>query len=110
MSFHDQLKQKIVLKEDALRTINGLRLKGKKIIFTNGCFDIIHPGHVDYLTQARDLGGYMVLGLNTDSSVKRQNKGANRPINNEHSRATVLASLACVDCIIFLMRIPLMTW
>lgn len=100
MSFHDQLKQKIVLKENALRTINGLRLKGKRIIFTNGCFDILHAGHVDYLTKARDLGGYMILGLNTDESVKRQNKGANRPVNNEQARAMVLAALGCVDSII----------
>ncbi|MBA3663431.1 MAG: D-glycero-beta-D-manno-heptose 1-phosphate adenylyltransferase [Bacteroidetes bacterium] len=101
MSFHDQLKDKVVFKEDALRTINGLRLKGKKIIFTNGCFDILHPGHVDYLTKARDLGGYMILGLNTDGSVKKLNKAPNRPVNTELARASVLAALACVDAIIF---------
>lgn len=100
MSFHDQLKTKLVLKEDAARTINGLRLKGKKIIFTNGCFDILHPGHVDYLTQARDLGGYMVVGLNTDNSVKKLNKAPNRPVNDEMARAKVLAALACIDAII----------
>jgi rfaE bifunctional protein nucleotidyltransferase chain/domain len=101
MSFHDQLKTKIVLKEDALRTINGLRLKGKKIVFTNGCFDILHPGHVDYLMQARDLGDFLILGLNTDNSVKRLNKAPNRPINNENARASVLAGLTCVDSIIY---------
>jgi rfaE bifunctional protein nucleotidyltransferase chain/domain len=100
MSFHNLLKSKLVAKEDASRTINGLRLKGKKIVFTNGCFDILHAGHVDYLTQARDLGNFLVLGLNTDDSVKRLNKAANRPINSESSRAYVLASLACVDLIV----------
>ncbi|MBI2720699.1 MAG: D-glycero-beta-D-manno-heptose 1-phosphate adenylyltransferase [Bacteroidetes bacterium] len=101
MSFHDQLKTKIVLKEDAFRTINGLRLKGKKIIFTNGCFDILHPGHVDYLTQARDLGGYLILALNTDASVKKLSKAPNRPVNNEQARAAVLCALSCVDAVIF---------
>jgi rfaE bifunctional protein nucleotidyltransferase chain/domain len=100
MSFHSLLTSKIIKKEDAARTISGLRLKGKKIIFTNGCFDILHPGHVDYLCQARDLGGYLVLGLNTDSSVKRLNKAPNRPVNNEQARAVVLAGLACIDAII----------
>mgnify|MGYP001618307933 CR=1 FL=1 len=98
MSFHDQLKNKIVAREDAFRIINGQRLKGRKIIFTNGCFDILHPGHVDYLTQARDLGNFLVLGLNTDSSVKRL-KGNERPVNNEGDRALLLASLLCVDAV-----------
>ncbi len=100
MSFHNQLQNKIVAKEDARRTINGLRLRGKKIVFTNGCFDILHPGHVDYLTKARDLGDFLVLGLNTDNSVRRLNKAPNRPINTEASRACVLAALMCVDLII----------
>src|SRR5437868_2588373 len=100
MSFHDQLKNKIVAKEDAFRTINGQRLKGRKIVFTNGCFDILHPGHVDYLMQARDLGEFLVLGLNTDDSVKRLNKAPGRPINNETSRAMVLAALSCVSLIV----------
>lgn len=100
MSFHDQLKNKIALKESALHAISAQKAKGKKIVFTNGCFDIVHPGHVDYLTQARDLGDVLVLGLNTDNSVKRLNKAPNRPINNEQARAIVLAGLACVDHII----------
>jgi D-glycero-beta-D-manno-heptose 1-phosphate adenylyltransferase len=100
MSFHDQLKNKIVQREEAFRIVNGQRLKGRKIVFTNGCFDILHPGHVDYLTQARDLGTYMVLGLNTDHSVKRLNKAPNRPVNEETSRAQVLAAIACVDLIV----------
>ena len=100
MAFHDQLKNKVVTKENAQRIVNGQRLKGIKIVFTNGCFDILHPGHVDYLTQARDLGNFLVLGLNTDNSVKRLNKAPSRPINNETARACVLAALACVDLIV----------
>jgi rfaE bifunctional protein nucleotidyltransferase chain/domain len=100
MSFHDQLKNKIALKESALQAISAQKANGKKIVFTNGCFDIIHPGHIDYLTQARDLGDVLVLGLNTDNSVRRLNKAPNRPINSEQARATVLAGLACIDHII----------
>jgi rfaE bifunctional protein nucleotidyltransferase chain/domain len=100
MSFHQQLKSKIVVQNLAIEKINSLKTASKKIVFTNGCFDIIHPGHVDYLTQARDLGDFLVLGLNTDSSVRALNKAPNRPINNQFSRAIVLAALACVDCIV----------
>lgn len=77
-----------------------LRRSKKKIVFTNGCFDILHPGHVDYLSQARDLGDFLILGLNTDNSVKRLNKAPNRPINNEQTRAMVLAGLASIDAIV----------
>lgn len=101
MSFHQALKTKIVSKETALVRIQELQKAKAKIVFTNGCFDILHPGHVDYLCQARDLGSFMVLGLNTDQSVKRLNKAPNRPINSEQTRATVLAGLACVDLIVY---------
>jgi rfaE bifunctional protein nucleotidyltransferase chain/domain len=101
MSFHHLLKNKIVTKEQALEKIKSLRGEGeKKIVFTNGCFDILHPGHVDYLSQARDLGDFMVLGLNTDASVKRLNKAPNRPINSELTRAMVLAGLTSIDLIV----------
>lgn len=101
MSFHQALKTKIVSKETVLVRIQELQKAKAKIVFTNGCFDILHPGHVDYLCQARDLGSFMVLGLNTDQSVKRLNKAPNRPINSEQTRATVLAGLACVDLIVY---------
>ncbi|WP_317899224.1 D-glycero-beta-D-manno-heptose 1-phosphate adenylyltransferase [Aurantibacillus circumpalustris] len=101
MPFHQQLKNKIVSKEEALKSLNALRKPSVKIVFTNGCFDILHPGHVDYLCQARDLGDFMVLGLNTDASVKLLNKAPNRPINDEHTRSAVLAGLACIDLIVF---------
>jgi rfaE bifunctional protein nucleotidyltransferase chain/domain len=101
MSFHNQLKEKVVSQDQALKELKAWREKNKKIIFTNGCFDIIHPGHIDYLSQARDLGDILVLGLNTDQSVRRLNKGSNRPINDERTRAYVLAGLASVDLIVF---------
>jgi D-glycero-beta-D-manno-heptose 1-phosphate adenylyltransferase len=69
---------------------------GKKIVFTNGCFDILHRGHVSYLCEARKLGDLLIVGVNSDSSVKRL-KGADRPINNEGDRAYLLSQLRCVD-------------
>jgi rfaE bifunctional protein nucleotidyltransferase chain/domain len=70
-----------------------------KVVFTNGCFDIIHPGHVDYLERARNMGSCLVVGLNSDASVRRL-KGELRPINDQNSRARVLAALACVDYVV----------
>ena len=77
----------------------SLRQKGKKIIFTNGCFDILHAGHVEYLEAAKDLGDQLIVGLNSDQSVK-QLKGKNRPLNKLEHRAKVLASLRCVDAVV----------
>lgn len=78
---------------------NEARGANKKVVFTNGCFDIIHPGHVFYLTEAKKLGDILVVGLNTDASVKRL-KGNSRPINNEQDRATVLDALKPVDYVV----------
>lgn len=72
--------------------------KEKKIIFTNGCFDILHTGHVTYLNQAKKLGDLLFVGINSDKSVKRL-KGFNRPINDELSRKFILQNLKCVDCV-----------
>ncbi len=99
--FHQSLKSKVKSKEEVLKLISTLRTANKKVVFTNGCFDILHPGHVDYLCQARDFGEYLVLGLNTDASVKKLNKAPNRPINDEITRSLVLAGLACIDAIVF---------
>ena len=71
----------------------------RPLVFTNGCFDILHRGHVTYLAQARALGASLVVGLNTDASVKRQGKGDDRPINNELNRAAVLAALESVSLV-----------
>lgn len=74
------------------------RKNRKKIVFTNGCFDILHAGHVQYLERARKLGDLLILGLNSDASTRRL-KGAGRPVNTQNDRATVLAGLTCVDYI-----------
>ena len=79
--------------------VNEVKNKDKKIVFTNGCFDILHLGHIKYLEAARSLGDILILGLNSDSSVKRI-KGENRPINNQNDRAYLLASLEVVDYVV----------
>ena len=76
-----------------------LRGSGKRIVFTNGVFDILHPGHLRYLQHARSLGDVLIVGLNADVSVRR-NKGPERPINAEHERAEVLEALECVDAVV----------
>ena len=75
------------------------RTQGLRIVFTNGCFDLLHRGHVEYLAKASDKGDVLVVGLNTDASVRRL-KGESRPINDENARALVLASLAFVDTVV----------
>ena len=79
--------------------IKRLKAQGKKIVFTNGCFDILHRGHIEYLAKAKKLGDVLIVGLNTDSSVKRI-KGPKRPVNNEKDRAIVLSAIESVDYII----------
>ena len=93
--------QKIVRNwEDLSQTLALWRFKGFSIVFTNGCFDLLHLGHVDYLEKASALGDKMVLGLNTDDSVSRI-KGPSRPLQNEESRARVLAAFEFIDAILF---------
>lgn len=92
---------KIVSLEEAKRKVAMWQMKGDKVVFTNGCFDILHLGHVTYLAQAASEGSRLVIGLNTDTSVRRQGKGDDRPINSEESRALVLAALQVVDLIVF---------
>ena len=79
--------------------VTSLKAKGKRIVFTNGCFDILHVGHVRYLNEAKALGDILILGLNSDSSVKSL-KGSNRPINNESDRAEVLSALKAIDYVV----------
>ena len=91
-----QFEQKIVASEQLSAALAHLP---RPLVFTNGCFDILHRGHVTYLAQARALGASMVLALNTDASVKRQGKGDDRPINSLANRAAVVAALASVDVV-----------
>jgi len=86
----------ILSRNDLLRVRRQLKAEGKRVVFTNGCFDILHHGHVDYLMKAKAQGDVLILGLNTDNSVKRL-KGPDRPIVEEGDRAAVVAALASVD-------------
>jgi rfaE bifunctional protein nucleotidyltransferase chain/domain len=94
-----KVKSKIMRKEEVSGLMDVWKYMGLKIVFTNGCFDIIHLGHIDYLARAASLGGKLIIGLNTDASVSRL-KGTNRPIQDEQSRALILASLQFVDAVI----------
>lgn len=94
MSFYSHLNAKIIT-PDQIETQRKV-LEGKRIVFTNGCFDILHPGHVTYLAQARDLGDLLWIGVNSDASVRRL-KGESRPINSCEDRMLVLAGLSSVD-------------
>ena len=85
--------------DNLLQLISQKKAEGKKIVFTNGCFDILHSGHVRYLNEAKSLGDILIIGLNSDSSVKRL-KGEDRPINNEEDRAIVLSGLRAVDYVV----------
>lgn len=94
------IKDKIIYKkEDAFNLLQTWRFKGEKIVFSNGCFDIVHRGHLEYLASAASMGNKMIIGLNTDSSTQRL-KGPNRPIIDEYSRALLLASLGFVNMVI----------
>jgi D-glycero-beta-D-manno-heptose 1-phosphate adenylyltransferase len=96
----EAIQSKICNKEQLGRMLALWRFKDQKVVFTNGCFDLLHKGHVTYLTQAAELGDKLVLGLNSDASVKKLSKGPNRPIQDQDSRALILASLESISAII----------
>ena len=91
---------KVVTRGAAARWVKKLQAQGRKVVFTNGCFDLLHPGHVAYLEQARSLGDALVVGVNTDDSARRLGKGQIRPVTPEADRARVLAALAGVDRVV----------
>ncbi len=93
------LEKKIVSREQAAQIAAEVRWQGKRIAFTNGCFDLLHAGHALYLEQARALGDFLIVGLNSDSSVSAI-KGPSRPIANEKERAQLLAALSSVDLVV----------
>ena len=94
------IKNKLLSREALETKLAEWRSAGETIVFTNGCFDILHRGHVEYLAQAADLGDKLIIGLNTDASVKRL-KGESRPVNDEKSRALLLSALQFVDVVVF---------
>lgn len=100
MSTLEHIKAKIQPAELLPFVLESLRFFGKKIVFTNGVFDLMHLGHVDYLSKAKDCGDILVVGLNGDVSVKMLNKGPLRPLQDQESRSMVLASLHFVDYVV----------
>ena len=99
MNYFEKICNKILDKEGLEKWLEDCRKNGKKIVFSNGCFDILHRGHVEYLSKAAAFGDVMVIGLNTDASVRRL-KGPSRPVNDEKARAFVLAGLECVTAVV----------
>lgn len=100
MSHQFDIKNKIANASALEHKLAVWRFKSEKIVFTNGCFDILHTGHIYLLTKAASFGNRLVVGLNADESVKKLNKGTNRPINKENDRALLLAALYCVDLVV----------
>lgn len=93
-----EFERKLLLSEADLRA--WLATCPRPLVFTNGCFDILHRGHVTYLAQARSLGAALIVGVNSDASVRRQGKGDDRPINQQQDRMALLASLQSVDAVV----------
>lgn len=94
------VQNKIIFHKELPFLLSRWNFKGEKIVFTNGCFDIVHKGHIDYLSKAADLGTKMIVGVNTDNSVKRQGKSPNRPLQDEGSRSLLIAALHFVDLVV----------
>jgi rfaE bifunctional protein nucleotidyltransferase chain/domain len=95
----DPLNPAILTLEEALLRFGHEKRNGRRVVFTNGCFDLLHPGHIRCLEQAREMGDALVIGLNSDASV-RQLKGEGRPLLPERERAEILAALECVDAVV----------
>lgn len=91
---------KVVQQEAAARWVQDLQGKGELVVFTNGCFELLHRGHVAYLEEARSQGDALIIGVNTDDSMIRLGKGSGRPFTRQGDRARVLAALACVDRVV----------
>ena len=95
----DIIQQKIYTTEALMKEVGRWKFMKKQVAFTNGCFDILHEGHIFSLSQAAKEGDYLIVGINADASTKRL-KGPSRPVNNEHSRSLLIASLIMVDAVV----------
>ena len=100
MTVNNTLNQKIFTRSELVPQVKQWKAEGKKIVFTNGCFDLLHAGHVAYLTEAAGLGDILILGLNSDASVQKI-KGPQRPINNENTRSSLLSAMFFINAVIF---------
>lgn len=96
----DRINKKIFELKELSSQLAVWRFQEKKIVFTNGVFDLLHLGHIDYLSKAKDEGNILLVGVNSDDSAKRLNKGKNRPITNQESRSAIMASLQFVDAVV----------
>ena len=94
------MPHKIVTKEQLVEQLQAIRARGSRIVFTNGCFDLMHVGHTRYLQAAKALGDFLVVGVNSDESVRSLDKAPDRPIVPEAQRAEVLAALGCIDFVV----------
>jgi len=94
------IQAKLSSTTEAIQRIELWKIKNEKIVFTNGCFDILHTGHVTYLAKSADLGTKLIVAINTDASVKRLGKGDDRPVNSEQARAFVLSALGFIDMVV----------
>lgn len=99
MSFVEHIPEKIMAPNKLQSWVKQWKMQNQRIVFTNGVFDLLHLGHVDYLMKAADLGNRLIIGLNSDASVKMLNKGSNRPIQGEDSRAMILAAMQFVSAV-----------
>ncbi|MGC8749257.1 D-glycero-beta-D-manno-heptose 1-phosphate adenylyltransferase [Hydrotalea sp.] len=99
MRYTKAIQQKIFHLDELKAIRAGWKMRNKTVAFTNGCFDILHEGHISSLSKAAEAADYLIVGVNSDASTKRL-KGNDRPVNNEHSRALILASLIMVDAVI----------
>lgn len=97
---HSRIQEKIKSLEQLTEYVQSEKRKGHRIVFTNGCFDILHMGHVDYLAKAADKGDKLIVGVNTDESVKRLGKSPTRPIQDQAARAYLIAALESVEAVI----------
>ena len=105
--YFEKIKSKVQSRSQLVETVAHWRSLGERMVFTNGCFDLLHFGHLHYLSQARDLGHRLIIGVNDDASVRRL-KGAHRPVKDEQTRAILLAGMECVDAVtIFTEDTPL---
>ena len=100
MKKFEVIKNKILNADNLKNQLAVWRFQDKKIVFTNGVFDLLHLGHIDYLSKAKDEGNILIVGVNTDASTRRLNKGNNRPITNQESRSSILASLLFVNAVV----------
>jgi rfaE bifunctional protein nucleotidyltransferase chain/domain len=99
MSYYKKIKDKIISPDQLSQLVSKWKQDGEVIVFTNGCFDLIHQGHIDYLAKAADKGSKLLIGVNTDLSVSRI-KGPSRPIQDEYSRLVILAAMEFVDAVV----------